>query len=340
MKNIFKLFGIAVLITVIGFSMAACGDPDPADEETEPAFYYSGKFAKQGGGDVTFEIQDAASYNRAAAITLSGKLQDGSLIVTISGTYDTVTFEFTVTANTSATERYTISGKVDSNGTAAEAPTAKAETKQGNNWNATHTTTVTEQPVNITGPATDPGPGTGPGTDPGTDPGTNPGTGPGTDPGTDPGTNPGTDPGTDPGTNPGPGTDPGTNPGGIPQSILGNWYYTDEDDTITITISQSSMSWSMGGVSATCPIIEIISSTANSVDFIAQVTVHHASAVDPEAGSGQQTQVTEWTTTEYAKFRMTLNSANSLTVALGEPFDTVAQAKAANQLETWATFTR
>jgi len=84
MKNILKLLGIIVFVTIIGFTMTACGDGNGSGgkipAELAAKWYLSQAAADAGGADYSFEITSAGKYQGGGSDTWQDVSVNGNTI--------------------------------------------------------------------------------------------------------------------------------------------------------------------------------------------------------------------------------------------------------------------
>lgn len=167
MKNMYKEFGIIVLIIAVLFTITVCeggaggckgGKGGKGGNPAGRAFSVSGTFTKpQGGGSYRFELQsDEAQARNIRAVSaddysLDGKLQDESMIFLLKGTYDPESGMYSASSSSSML-RLAINGKVNSSGTTTEIEAAVTVNDGNDNW-------VTYPPVTLGGITIDSEPG-------------------------------------------------------------------------------------------------------------------------------------------------------------------------------------
>jgi hypothetical protein len=114
MKKTTKLFGVIVLVSIIGFGLTVCSDGGGGGgTSTQPVFSVSGEFSGAVGKALfsakTSETVSKSARSGVTTYELTGELEDGDMLFRLRGTYDSSTGSYTV-SSASSFARYTIIG--------------------------------------------------------------------------------------------------------------------------------------------------------------------------------------------------------------------------------------
>jgi len=151
MKNKIKWLGIIALAAVIGFGMFGCGE-GPSTTTTTQGFSTSGTF-----GSYKFTLAQTtgnpSSYRSARAsasqpVPINGRLEDGSIIFLLSGTYDPVSGNYTASASSSMI-RFSINGVQDTAGNVVSSSATVLTSSDGGATWETNSYVITKAAVTI-----------------------------------------------------------------------------------------------------------------------------------------------------------------------------------------------
>jgi hypothetical protein len=164
-KNRFFILGLLAVTLTFGLVLAGCDNGTTSGGGDPQMYLLQGSFAS-GGGTATFyadvsgaapsmSVKAARSISRAAVTQnsiLTGKIEDGDIILNLKGSYETETKIFILSASASSIGlTYKLEGKLDSNGSMVSG-SAKAtiSVKQENGeWTATEVAITTAKDVSI-----------------------------------------------------------------------------------------------------------------------------------------------------------------------------------------------
>jgi len=134
MKRKIKAFGVIIFIIIIGFSIAACSDPN--DQGSNTPFIIAGSFTNESEGiNAKFYASSAdgrsirAARSAANEVEMEGLLEDGGITFKLKGSYNSATRLYVLSAASSIL-RFSISGDLDS----SEPGKAIVQVKSGNDW--------------------------------------------------------------------------------------------------------------------------------------------------------------------------------------------------------------